>query len=144
MAKTVAAAFGRMQLSTLPLVPAFTSTARDANTALAQLAVPQWNLQMQQSNAEKWVIILRLPGPAAVTDASRATHQNNVGQWHANNPRAKAATEDRPYPLTLGTALLGSGECTGCRRMGHMESGCMASTRLMQIETKWCRKVDSI
>ncbi|KAG6852276.1 hypothetical protein C0991_001364 [Blastosporella zonata] len=69
-----------------------------------------------------------------------------VMKWHSNNPGAKAGTKVRPYPLTPGTAALGSGECTKCGMMGHFWESCTATPAAIipPFESKWRCKVNSI
>ncbi|KAG6838955.1 hypothetical protein C0991_007042 [Blastosporella zonata] len=131
-------------LGTSTPTPAFMIPRVNNAAPVMQPRPAQQNTQQQRSDAEKWTLIQQLPQPEAISDASRARYHAAVNQWHAINLRAYAATEDRPYPLTPGTAPLGSRECTGCGRVGHLENNCTATTRIPQIESRWRRKVDSI
>ncbi|KAG6823441.1 hypothetical protein H0H92_010200, partial [Tricholoma furcatifolium] len=109
-----------------------------------------WTLASQatqtpaRTDTEKWTIVQRLARPDPASDMSRAAYRTAINQWHAANPRSYAANEDRPYPLTPGTAPLGSGECTGCGHTGHLENACTAASHIPQIESRWRRKVDLI
>ncbi|KAG6807185.1 hypothetical protein H0H92_008484 [Tricholoma furcatifolium] len=139
--KALAATLSRVQLGSPIPAPVFGQPKAATNTPGTQT---QGGQAPGRTDAEKWVIIQRLPRPGPNTDAGRTAYQTAVTQWHAAYPRANAANEDRPYPLTPGTVALGSSECTGCGQLGHVESACTAATRVPQLESRWRRKVDSI
>ncbi|KAG6808845.1 hypothetical protein H0H92_002614, partial [Tricholoma furcatifolium] len=139
--KALAATLSKVQLGAPIPAPVFTPKPA-ANPG------PQTPAQTTQApartDADKWAMIQRMARPDPASDASRAAYRTAINQWHAANPRSYAAHEDRPYPLTPGTAPLGSGECTGCGYTGHIENACTAAARIPQIESRWRRKVDSI
>ncbi|KAJ7357915.1 hypothetical protein DFH08DRAFT_687027 [Mycena albidolilacea] len=55
-------------------------------------------------------------------------------------------SEDRPYPLTPGTAAVGSGECHQCGQLGHFFDKCTAAAerRVPEMEMRWRQIVQSI
>ncbi|KAG6808875.1 hypothetical protein H0H92_002491 [Tricholoma furcatifolium] len=115
------------------------------NAAPAQVQ-PAQQARVGGTDGEKWTIIQNLPPPPPKNEATRTAHGILVTQWQAANAGMTTATEDRPFPLTPGTAPLGSGECTGCGEIGHFESNCTVPERdrLPMLERRWRRKVNSI
>ncbi|KAG6826890.1 hypothetical protein H0H92_014010 [Tricholoma furcatifolium] len=136
--KILAASLDRVQLGNPIPAPNFTATRQ---TTAAATTTPAKN---GRTDAQKWAIIEKLPAPPAASNATKTAHAILVTQWHANNAGMNSATEDRPYPLTPGTAPIGSGECGGCGMMGHFESNCTSPTCLPMVETCWRRKVNAI
>ncbi|KAG6912763.1 hypothetical protein DXG01_012310, partial [Tephrocybe rancida] len=114
---------------------------RPASVAQAPVAADQWQ---GRTDHEKWAMIQNLPPPPANTDTNRAEYMASIKRWHARHPTAKGPTEDRPYPLTPGTAALGSGECSGCGMIGHLWRECTAARKLPPFETKWRGKFNAI
>ena len=52
------------------------------------------------------------------SEAGRAAYQRQIAEWHRNNPGV-APDEQHHYPLTPGTASIGSRECYDCGQTGH-------------------------
>lgn len=75
------------------------------------------------------------------TDDGHAQHRAQCAAWHAANPTIKP-DERHPYPLTPGTAPVGSFECWGCGQKGHRQDagqGICPGDRLPEPERDWRR-----
>ena len=72
------------------------------------------------------------------TEAGRAAYQAQVADWHRTNPNGRP-DEQRPYPLTPGTAVVGSRECWDCGHVGHMQGPACQGGGLPEPEREWRR-----
>ncbi|KIM82768.1 hypothetical protein PILCRDRAFT_88425 [Piloderma croceum F 1598] len=75
------------------------------------------------------------------SETNRAAYQAQVVDWHRNNP-GTTPDEQHHYPLTPGTAPLGSRECYDCGHPGHTQGApppvCLGQT-LPEPERTWHR-----
>lgn len=73
------------------------------------------------------------------TPAGLTAYREQVAAWHTANPHIKP-DEQHPYPLTPGSAGVGSHECWDCGAGGHMQggAGCAGAT-LPEPERDWRR-----
>ena len=71
------------------------------------------------------------------TPAGRALYVEQVAAWNKAFPGRLKANEFCPYPLTPGTAALGSNECFGCGQVGHRAPDCPNPGSLPQHERGW-------
>ncbi|KAG2754981.1 hypothetical protein P692DRAFT_201667896, partial [Suillus brevipes Sb2] len=53
------------------------------------------------------------------TVEGHTAYEEQVRQWEARWGRGARCTEQSPYPLMPGTALICSGECFRCGAHGH-------------------------
>lgn len=58
------------------------------------------------------------------TPAGLALYATQIVTWNKSNPGRLKANEYCPYPLTPGTAALGSNKCFGCGHAGHRANDC--------------------
>jgi len=73
----------------------------------------------------------------ANTAAGLVLYNVQVVAWNKTNPGRLKANEYCPYPLTPGTAALGSNECFGCGHVGHRATDCPNPNSIPQHERGW-------
>ena len=74
------------------------------------------------------------------TDEGRWLWEVDVDAWHHTHGRDASPSLERPYPLKLGTAVLGSGECFSCGMVTdppHISGTCQAAEQLRPLESCW-------
>jgi hypothetical protein len=71
------------------------------------------------------------------TPAGRGLYTEQVAAWNKAFPGCLKANKFCPYPLTPGTAALGSNECFGCGHVGHRAPDCPNPGSLPQHERGW-------
>ncbi|KAJ7114885.1 hypothetical protein C8R44DRAFT_880945 [Mycena epipterygia] len=79
------------------------------------------------------------------TPAGQAAYAQQITAYTQAHGAGKPS-EDRPYPLTPGTAAVGSGECHQCGQIGHFFDKCTvaAERRVPETELRWRQIVQSI
>ncbi|KIM61381.1 hypothetical protein SCLCIDRAFT_122037 [Scleroderma citrinum Foug A] len=74
-------------------------------------------------------------------DDGQKTYANQLADWAAKHGAFTRITEDTPYPLKPGTAMICSGECFHCGTHGHSSFKCPTEdhdeSRLSRSETAW-------
>ncbi|KIK78582.1 hypothetical protein PAXRUDRAFT_163620 [Paxillus rubicundulus Ve08.2h10] len=72
-------------------------------------------------------------------ESGKRAYEADVNAWHQMHDNAPPGLE-RPYPVKLGMAQAGSGECFGCGAITdppHMGYTCNATEPLRPQETRW-------
>ena len=133
---TLGQAFRNFSVGPIPQ-PRFPPTPANAQNQAQQYCGPQ------RTDTEKLAIITRIPPPHPNTTAGWAAYEAEIATWNRNGYR-RAVYETRPYPLTLGTSPVASGECFGCSHTGHPSTVCTSTTRIPEVERVWCQKANSI
>jgi hypothetical protein len=79
------------------------------------------------------------------TPAGQALYVQQMAAYTQAHGAGKPS-EDRPYPLTPGTAAVGSGECHQYGQLGHFFDKCTAAVerRVPEMEMRWRQIVQSI
>ena len=71
-------------------------------------------------------------------------YQQQVTDWHAANPNGRS-DEHRPYPLTLGTAPVATGECWKCGMADPRHRGDECTGQAVpDNERRWCMIASTI
>jgi hypothetical protein len=73
----------------------------------------------------------------ADTPGGRVLYTAQVAAWNKAFPGRLKANEFCPYPLTPGTAALGSNECFGCGHVGHRATDCPNPNSIPPHERGW-------
>ena len=74
------------------------------------------------------------------SNEGKQQYKADIEAWHNTHGVNATPALTRPYPITPGTALPGSGECFDCGTVTeprHMSGNCDNKTRLPPLETKW-------
>ncbi|EMD37972.1 hypothetical protein CERSUDRAFT_93499 [Gelatoporia subvermispora B] len=77
------------------------------------------------------------------TERGRQEYQAQVAKWLTDHP-GQDPNKTRPFPLTPGTAALGSRECYKCGRAGHMGRACTATSLIPEREGTWRARAGAI
>lgn len=56
--------------------------------------------------------------------AGRAAYEEQLKQWFSANGQDGRVTEETPFPLRPGSAMICSGECFQCGAHGHIAAEC--------------------
>ena len=73
----------------------------------------------------------------ANTPAGLVLYAAQIGAWNKAFPGRLKANKYCPYPLTPGTAALGSNECFGCGHVGHQANDCPTPNSILPHERGW-------
>ncbi|OBZ66049.1 hypothetical protein A0H81_13929 [Grifola frondosa] len=103
----------------LPILP--------APDAVARLTALRTNILVHHPDSE--------PGHIA--------YKTQITEWTQKNPNA-TPDETKPYPLTPGTAPVGSRECHRCGITGHHGYACSSIAPVPPLETRWRRVAGEI
>ncbi|KAG2063863.1 hypothetical protein BDR04DRAFT_1036925, partial [Suillus decipiens] len=73
------------------------------------------------------------------TEGGQAAYEEQIHQWEAQWGRGARCMEQTPYPLTLGTVQICSGECFRCGAHGHIGRECQipVNDQLPKNESIW-------
>ena len=74
------------------------------------------------------------------SNEGKQQHKADIDAWHAAHGVEAMPSLSRPYLITPGTALPGSGECFECGMITeprHTSGSCEAKSCLPPLETKW-------
>ena len=71
------------------------------------------------------------------TPAGLTLYAAQIVNWNKAFPGRLKANEHCPYPLTPGTAALGSNECFGCGHVGHRANDCPTPNSIPPHERGW-------
>jgi hypothetical protein len=74
------------------------------------------------------------------SNEGRQQYKADVNEWHNTHGMNATPSITRPYPITPGTALPGTGECFDCGMVTdprHTSGSCENKARLPPLETRW-------
>ncbi|KAJ7265606.1 hypothetical protein C8J57DRAFT_1511366 [Mycena rebaudengoi] len=111
--------------------------------AVANTATPRGPYR---PDAERMQMLLASPVTIHPRNAAgMAAYAQQLTTYNQKHGTLKPS-EDRPYPLTPGTAPIGSGECHKCGLMGHFSAECTTASNLLvpDVELRWRQSVQSI
>lgn len=76
-------------------------------------------------------------GPFSQDASGQRAYADAIKNWYSRHGSGAVASLSRPFPLTLGTAKPGSGECFRCGWLGHLRPHCTATQEIPENEQRY-------